>query len=51
MTEQCTCGHPVESHCPDCEACDCFHYEEDDQTMVDCGGGMLVPLRELMSDD
>lgn len=29
--------------------CDCG--ASDDETMVDLGGGMVVPLRELMDDD
>ena len=29
-----------------------YTYDDgDDETMIDLGGGMVVPLRELMEDD
>jgi len=27
----CVCGHAVEEHEPECEVCDCIHYEEGEE--------------------
>jgi len=50
------CDHSHIDHDIDhgaCFECTCSGFEnpDQDQTMVDLGGGMVVPLSELMDDD
>ena len=56
MSRCADCDHSHIDHDIDhgaCFECMCSGFEnpDQDQTMVDLGGGMVVPLSELMDDD
>jgi hypothetical protein len=67
LDARCACGHVYDEHddgeCVAVDAsgpCGCFYFEADAEdhdaelagdTRIDLGGGMVVPLRELLEDD
>lgn len=46
--EPCVCGCPIEAHSPECEQCDCIHYEADDPDWAD---RIKEAVRVSLSDD
>ncbi len=54
MRDCADCGHDEDSHQPEFGCwepdCECLDFDDADETWVDIGGGMVVPLAELTDE-